>query len=275
MSYSRIACGMPNSTTPVTGPIYRDWNGVGQTMAQGAAGLRDLVESLGGVWPGADGSLSGRYGQPAPGAGGGRENGRSPSSGLPDGRASSLLPAACGSVLLAPSPGSYRPPAPPLAQPIARVVSPRVARKIEQAPTLPLPQSKGATICDQITAANVCEAAVRGCFAAGQVEPLQLAACAASGWQGNRNEFPALIASGGAGGGQHVGLIAPYPRMPNGALGPGIVSVNDSAASSVREMAAGVGLGQYNPFEAAGNGAMILGLALLGGAFWLSRRGAR
>lgn len=275
MSYSRIPCGMPNSLTPLAGPVYSDRFGVNQTMVQGSAALRDLVESLGGLWPDSDGLL-GQSGQTEP-TGGGRLRGRFRFRG--NGGVSSLPPA-CGAVVLSAAPGSWRPLAPVLTQPVARVVPPRVARRIENNPVpvqvVAAPPAAGPTICDSITPENVCEAAVRGCFAAGQVDPLQLAACAASGWQGNRNEFPGVVARGGANGGSHIGLINTHPRMPNGQPGPGITAVNDSSHLEVNRMAADVGMGQYSPFEAGGTGAIVLGLALIGGAILVSaRRGTR
>jgi len=302
MSYSRIPCAMPNSFTPLSSPAFPDRNGVDRTMARGVAVLQDLVESLGGVWPGSSGS--GSYGSDgstdqsglADRDGGGRLGGRLRLPGF-GGRlrgASKALPEACGPVVLSDAPGSWRPVSPVLTQSKAPVISPRVARRIQNQPKTPVvvvpsvvvqqtapppvvlpvaPPVPVRTVCDDVTPQNVCSLIQRGCFRVGQVDILQLAACAASGWAGNRNEFPAVVLAGGGNGGHQIGLMNPYPLTPSGQPGAGIVAVNDSSYAEMQRTAAG--LGAVRPFETSGHGAMALGLILIAGVVVLARKGSK
>lgn len=209
--YSRIPCAMPNSKTPLDGRPVFPYNWVASAMDRSNAGYRELVESLGGVWPGE--SVWGAAGVGA----GGQSSGSGSGSGSGGSAAAAAALAECLGVQLAPVPGSYSPPPPPMAAPRAVVVTSQQARHIE----MPAAQALGPdpAICETVTAANVCELAVRGCFKAGQVDPAQLAACASVGWQGNYNQFPALIARGGGNKGQPVGVLNSSPSSPRGMSG--------------------------------------------------------
>ena len=102
---------------------------------------------------------------------------------------------------------------------------------------------------------------MRGCFVAGQVDDSQLRACANSGWAGNLNQFPALIAKGGAQNGRRFGVLNSRPKMPNGAPAPG-----DGV---------GVGLSGLDPMQTGGHAAMVLGLLLIGGAIMAAKKGMK
>ncbi len=107
------------------------------------------------------------------------------------------------------------------------------------------------SICN-FTPETVCAAARAGCFAAGQVDPRQLAACASSGWAGNENRFPALVARGGWNGGAPVGFINQSPRYPDGRAASG----------------GGVGM---NGLDETGNHivAAVVAGSIIAGATWL------
>lgn len=294
MSYSRIPCAMPNSFTPPMGPAFLDFNGVDRAMSRGGAVLRDLVESLGGLWPGFDGSVdqSGQTDRDSGGRSGvlGRLDGgrlrlrprsRNTGSGLPD---------ACGAVVLSDAPGSWRPVPPVLVRSRAPVVTPRVARRIETqtpvvvlppapvqpavtpAPVAPPPSPARSPVCDDVTPSNVCSLIQRGCFRSGQVDIIQLAACAASGWGGNRNEFPGVVAAGGGNNGQYIGLLNPFPLTPGGYPGPGVIGVNDSSQEWMQRQTAGMGAVAR---ESGYGAAIALGLMVIGGVIALRQKGAR
>ena len=208
--YSRIPCALPSAVTPINADSLANYPTViGAAMSYGYDSFKEIIEKLGGVWPG-----SSAWGDTAAGGGSSSGTGTRGAGVLGPGKSQS-----CGGVVLQEYPGSYMPPAPVLvAPPPAAVLTPPQARAVTQPAPAPAIPASDPPICMNINAETVCEAAQRGCFAAGQVDQAQLMACASAGWQGNRNEFPYVVARGGANGGARVGLLNRNPRGPGGRM---------------------------------------------------------
>jgi len=88
-------------------------------------------------------------------------------------------------------------------------------------PVVPVPKitPAGTAATSDCETGNVCLDIRNGCILSTQVTPAQLLACAAAGYVGNLNRYPAVAAAGGARGGAFLG--APLPDPPPYNIGMG------------------------------------------------------
>ena len=94
--------------------------------------------------------------------------------------------------------------------------SPLVAAPIVPVPAIPPAGTPAQADCET---GNICIDIRNGCVLSSQVTPAQLLACAAAGYVGNLNKYPAIAAAGGARGGMFLG--APLPNPPQYNIGMG------------------------------------------------------
>lgn len=213
--FVQTPCSLPNSQAPISQARIdaerRLLSAVSSSFVSGNQTLNNLVDALGGN---SSATVGGNAGVPTLGPYGGKwpalqwggpsaQVAKLPSTVLCSG-APEVVP------LLTVLPvRDFTLPAPAVTAP-----RPPAAIAPAPAPAAVVPQQDPG-ICNY-TPETVCAAIRAGCFKAGQVDDAQLAACAKSGWSGNENRFPWLIAKGGANGGARVGLVNPNPRFPDG-----------------------------------------------------------
>jgi hypothetical protein len=175
-------------------PMPADWiasqdayiASVGRRFTDGNRALNELVVSMGGNPPAAGGFQPGNAGVPTrgrpllvnpPGVGPGNPwLYRTPA---PRARASDCPPPAAAVALMAPIVFSPPPTSVPAASPIP--AGPAPARRRTQA---------------ECRTGNICRDLRDGCVAQSQLSPQQVYACSASGWVGNRNLYPDVLAYG-------------------------------------------------------------------------------
>jgi hypothetical protein len=218
-------CNLQNSQSPISARVQartrRDLAWAADRFESGNQALYELIDALGGNSPYSQG---GDAGVPTLGPYGGKPPALQ--WGGP-GAAVAVLPPLNSGCVGAPEvlPLLTVLPIPAFTLPAKStpVASKAVTPVVVPLPTIP---SEDPALC-KYTPQTVCNAIRAGCFAAGQVDPRQLAACAASGWQGNQNQFPWLIARGGADGGRPVGFINENPTFPDGRPGNAGAIAND------------------------------------------------
>lgn len=252
-----LACSQPNSATPMPSSAVTSQDAyiaaVGSKFVNGNASLNALINALGGdaVPTGAgDAGIPTTgvfpwFGIPSRNGGGGIPLSIGPGGGGPlVFTAASTRCAAPPTVLplatVFPNPAVRAPiAAPPPARPSpVPVVTP--ARP--SSPVVAIPDPSGCS------AANVCAGLRDGCFLSSQVSSAQLLACAQAGWGGNRNLYPAVLARGGAAGGQYLGTPQPNPPQYSGS-GMGLFdSGMDFTGWGVPEYAL-AGLGLYAAYQ--------------------------
>lgn len=266
--FVQTPCNLQNSQSPMSARLLantqRQIAWAAAAFNGGNAVLYDLIDKLGGNSPYSNG---GSAGVPTLGP----YNGLPPAvqwggpgsavAALPNPNAGCIgAPEVLPLVTVLPIPDFTLPAAPKPAAPKPVPVPVPVAAPPPPPSAIP---TEDPAIC-KYTPQTVCAAARAGCFRAGQVDPRQLAACAASGWQGNLNQFPWLIARGGADNGRAVGFINEAPNFPDGRPAP---------SSSI---ATGGGMdGWVDEMDPVSAIAVMAG-AIFGGAWILSKvRGRR
>lgn len=213
--YVTEPCNLPNSQSPISAKQIQ-LSQMGLAFGNGAIDwgnrvMDAMVKAMGGNPAGT--ATGGNAGVPTLGPYGGKPPALQwggPGSAvarLPVPRSCNGVPEVVPLVTVLPVPYFVDPAPPP-----APVSTPAPAPVAAPAP---VPVAKDYSICN-FTPLTICAAIRAGCFKAGQVDSRQLAECAASGWQGNENRFPELIAKGGWNNGAPVGLINDRPNFPNG-----------------------------------------------------------
>ena len=94
--------------------------------------------------------------------------------------------------------------------------SPLVTNPIVPVPVIPPAGTPPQADCET---GNICLDIRNGCVLSSQVTPAQLLACAAAGYVGNLNRYPAIAAAGGARGGMFLGDPLPNPPQYNIGMG--------------------------------------------------------
>lgn len=94
--------------------------------------------------------------------------------------------------------------------------SPLTANPIVPVPPIPPAGTPSPADCET---GNICLDIRNGCVLSSQVTPAQLLACAAAGYVGNLNKYPAVAGAGGSQGGRFLG--APLPNPPQYNIGMG------------------------------------------------------
>jgi len=94
--------------------------------------------------------------------------------------------------------------------------SPLTTNPIVPVPVIPPAGTPSPADCET---GNICIDIRNGCVLSSQVTPAQLLACAAAGYVGNLNKYPAIAGAGGAQGGKFLG--APLPNPPQYNIGMG------------------------------------------------------